>query len=321
MTPSWYNPCTASDLERRSLPEWFNHTAPHRSPASFALTRETILELADRNPHQYVTATALRRSVLGDAGSLMRLHSFLTDWGLLNREQIGETAPSEVALREPRRIEVSAHGKMKGWDQLAKQEFWSRSRQNILEASVVRHVSSSSAGSDKTTANGSGRQTQMVIDWDAVSGEVGGGATPAQCQRAFIEPPSKEDDEALAARRMLTENASSNTLSHLIDGVRPHVLRATLDAALAAACDPAEARRASLIAVVASAAAEKGVAAELEAARTLADIVDQRMQRLENRAALLDDVEALLEAERVALELERRDMYTTRCRHWFGDGS
>jgi len=24
-----------------------------------------------------------------------------------------------------------------------------------------------------------------------------------------------------------------------------------------------------------------------------------------------------LEAERVALELERRDLYTARCRHWF----
>jgi SWI/SNF related-matrix-associated actin-dependent regulator of chromatin subfamily C len=51
------------------------------------------------------------------------------------------------------------------------------------------------------------------------------------------------------------------------------------------------------------------------------DIVDQRLQRLENRAAMLEDVEALLEAERVALELERRDMYTARCRQWFGDGT
>ena len=51
------------------------------------------------------------------------------------------------------------------------------------------------------------------------------------------------------------------------------------------------------------------------------DIVDLQIQRLENRVALLDDVEALLEAERVSLELERRDMYTARCRHWFGDGS
>jgi SWI/SNF related-matrix-associated actin-dependent regulator of chromatin subfamily C len=51
------------------------------------------------------------------------------------------------------------------------------------------------------------------------------------------------------------------------------------------------------------------------------DIIDQRVKRIENRIALMDDIEALLEAERVSLELERRDMYTTRCRQWFGDGS
>jgi SWI/SNF related-matrix-associated actin-dependent regulator of chromatin subfamily C len=33
---------------------------------------------------------------------------------------------------------------------------------------------------------------------------------------------------------------------------------------------------------------------------------------------MLDDVEGILEAEKVALELERRDLYTARCRHWFG---
>jgi SWI/SNF related-matrix-associated actin-dependent regulator of chromatin subfamily C len=82
-----------------------------------------------------------------------------------------------------------------------------------------------------------------------------------------------------------------------------------------------EARKASLVGVVAGAAAEKAREGDNEIRNTLMDIIDQRVQRLENRIALLDDAEALLEAERVALELERRDMYTARCRHWFGDGS
>jgi SWI/SNF related-matrix-associated actin-dependent regulator of chromatin subfamily C len=46
--------------------------------------------------------------------------------------------------------------------------------------------------------------------------------------------------------------------------------------------------------------------------------VNQRMEKLENRMALLDDIEGIIEAEKVALELERRDLYTARCRHWFG---
>ena len=64
--------------------------------------------------------------------------------------------------------------------------------------------------------------------------------------------------------------------------------------------------KASFIAALASTASEKGTQADSEIENTLMDIVDQRLQRLENRVALLDDVEAMLEAERVALELERR---------------
>jgi SWI/SNF related-matrix-associated actin-dependent regulator of chromatin subfamily C len=94
-----------------------------------------------------------------------------------------------------------------------------------------------------------------------------------------------------------------------------------IDASLNATQDLTEAKKASLIGAVVSVAAEKGVEEEHQIRATLMDIVDQRVQRLENRIALMDDVEALLEAERVSLELERRDMYTTRCRQWFGDGS
>jgi SWI/SNF related-matrix-associated actin-dependent regulator of chromatin subfamily C len=42
------------------------------------------------------------------------------------------------------------------------------------------------------------------------------------------------------------------------------------------------------------------------------------MKKLENRMAMMDDVEGMLEAEKTALELERRDLYTARCKHWFG---
>jgi SWI/SNF related-matrix-associated actin-dependent regulator of chromatin subfamily C len=85
--------------------------------------------------------------------------------------------------------------------------------------------------------------------------------------------------------------------------------------------DLVEAKNASVIGAIASVAAEKGLEEERQIRATMMDIIDQRVKRIENRIALMDDIEALLEAERVSLELERRDMYTTRCRQWFGDGS
>ena len=98
-------------------------------------------------------------------------------------------------------------------------------------------------------------------------------------------------------------------------------MKAVIDASLQSTNDINEARKASFVAIMAGAAAQKGAQAESEIENTLMDIVDLQIQRLENRVALLDNVEALLEAERVSLELEKRDMYTARCRHWFGDGS
>ena len=143
------------------------------------------------------------------------------------------------------------------------------------------------------------------------------GVTASDCQLAFINPPTEDD-------KMAAVDISSNnkwSLSQFLDGVRPEVLKAAVEASLQVTDDITEVRKASIVAVLASAAAEKGAQIESEIENTLMDIVDQRLHRLENRVAILDDVEALLEAERVSLELERRDMYTTRCRHWFGDGS
>jgi len=157
---------------------------------------------------------------------------------------------------------------------------------------------------------------QASVDWEAVANEIGEGVSAADCQRAFLDPPKVDDVSVKIAK-----TPGGFDLSTILDGVHPDVLNATINASLKATNDVVEARKASIAGIIASTAVMKGQSEEEEIAQTLMDILDQRMQRLENRVAILDDVEALLEAERVALELERRDMYTTRCRHWFGDGS
>ena len=195
---------------------------------------------------------------------------------------------------------------------------WTTSRINALEASVCQHVQKERKAPDADGNNQEQQQPRILIDWDAVASDIGGGVTAADCQRAFLDPPPTEDEDLKVAA---STSSTKKMLSQVLDGVRPEVLKATIEASLQSTQNITEARKASFIAALASSAAEKGAAAESDIESTLMDIIDQRVQRLENRVALLDDVEALLEAERVALELERRDMYTTRCRHWFGDGS
>ena len=160
-----------------------------------------------------------------------------------------------------------------------------------------------------------GDHDSIVINWDNVATDVGDGVTALDCQRAFVNPPAEDDKIAMSS------TSTNSVFCQMLDGVHPDVLKAVVQASLQSTNDINEARKSAFVASVASAAVQKGMQAESEIENTLMEIVDQRLQRLENRVALLDDVEALLEAERVSLELERRDMYTTRCRHWFGDGS
>jgi len=303
--PSWYEDTKPSELEQRSLPEWFNSSAPHRTADTYIAAREKILELAKKNGQQFITSTAIRRSVPGDAGSLLRLHKFMMDWGLLNGGQVGETAPSDPVLRG------IAGTKRKS---PPKDPFvWTTERVKALEVAVFKNAKKRPAdGSDPSS------KATIVVKWDAVATQMGDGVTPSDCQRAFISPPS---DSAKMVADASSNGDSKASLSAIVDGVDPKVLKAAIDGSLQCTEDVSEARKASLVAAVASSASQKAVEAESQIERTLMDIVDQRLQRLENRVALLDDVEALMEAERVSLELERRDMYTTRCRHWFGDGS
>eukprot|EP00804_Cyclotella_cryptica_P023875 CCRYP_010025-RA/>CCRYP_010025-RA protein AED:0.43 eAED:-0.72 QI:0/0/0/0.5/1/1/2/0/548 len=299
--PSWYDQSNASDFERRSLPEWFDGSAPHRTPAAYIRTREQILDLAKKNEHQYITATALRRSVTGDSGSLLRLHAFLNDWSFINAGLVGESAPAEVDLLGVR-SSWNNDGKSakRKFSDIQRSILWTPSRLQALEACVLSCLSKKS-GKDGTV--------EVVVDWDAVCSKMGGGVTAHECQYIFLQPPKKGSPSMPPTN----DNASAQ--------VRPDVLKRVIDASLSATQNIDEAKKASLIGAVASVAAEKAEKEEHEIRRTLMDIIDQRVQRLENRIALLDDVEALLEAERVALELERRDMYTARCRQWFGDGS
>ena len=172
--PTWYDQTKASDFEQRSLPEWFNQSASHRTPASYISIREQILELAQRNSHQYITATALRRSITCDSGSIMRLHSFLTDWSFINSSQVGESAPSELKLRNMRATwnEAGKNAKRKFAD-VEKSIIWSPSKLQALETFVVGSI-----------VKKSGADGRMVvdIDWDKVCDKFGHGVTVKECQ-------------------------------------------------------------------------------------------------------------------------------------------
>jgi hypothetical protein len=136
--------------------------------ARISLRGKTFISLAKRNTQQFITSTAMRRSVM-------------IDFPLLNGGQIGETTPGDAVLRGLHTAGGALAGsKQKHASAMAR----TSDRIHSLEASVVKHGS-------KKTGGESPDQVNLVVKWDAVASDVGGGATASDCQSAFINPPAE----------------------------------------------------------------------------------------------------------------------------------
>jgi SWIRM domain len=88
----WFSMDSFHDIERKAFPDFFPLPAatesvePRRSksPETFKRIRNFMIEFYRGNPKQYLTITACRRHLSGDVASILRIHSFLEQWGLIN---------------------------------------------------------------------------------------------------------------------------------------------------------------------------------------------------------------------------------------------
>ena len=316
--PQWYDPKCISSFEKMILPEWFDQSAAHRTSKSYLSTRERILTVASKSTTKYVTGTAMRRTVPGDAGSILRLHDFLVSWGFINGSAMGDSAPTQVDRELSKKSKPMSEAK----DELKTEIKWSGDMINILGSSVASFAA-------KKRKRDYENEQDISIDWDRVSQKVGRGVTPIACYNRFLmtnfdamKSPSLElmDVDDVTAVRIETDvkDEKDALLSQIVEGVRPSVAKVAIDSALQASVgNISEAQKASVLSSVASKAAERAREEENATSHILQEILDQRMAKLENRLSMLDDLECLFDAERMALELERRDLYTLRCRHWF----
>jgi SWI/SNF related-matrix-associated actin-dependent regulator of chromatin subfamily C len=314
--PAWFQVDTVSELEKTALPEWFNNTAPHRTAETFVQTRNRIMEMYEKLGNRYVTTTMVRRAIPGDAGSLMRLQSFLTAYSIINEDAQNESAPTPVSLQEPKNKYI-----------------WGEHLRHEVLYAVVEQARKKPK---QENIDGDANVEPIIIDWEKVAETVGHGVDPKDCEKQFLAMPVPA--ESSEERSITPDNTAPAETSgpdgrekiemreqvyqEIVDKSNPDVITAATTAALAnTPAEPsrlAEAQKAALAGLLASTALIEARSREDAMAHVLSEIVELRMQKLENRLALLDEMEGMCEAERVALELERRDLYTTRCRHWFG---
>ncbi|GMF55750.1 unnamed protein product [[Candida] boidinii] len=79
---SWFDMNTIHEIEKRSLPEFFNNPeSRYKKPEVYKEFRDFMINTYRLNPIEYLTVTAVRRNLAGDVASIMRVHGFLCKWG------------------------------------------------------------------------------------------------------------------------------------------------------------------------------------------------------------------------------------------------
>lgn len=81
---TWFDMTTINQIEKKALPEFFNNRNRSKTPHVYKDYRDFMINTYRLNPSEYLTVTACRRNLAGDVCAIMRVHSFLEQWGLIN---------------------------------------------------------------------------------------------------------------------------------------------------------------------------------------------------------------------------------------------
>ncbi|KYR02160.1 myb domain-containing protein [Tieghemostelium lacteum] len=80
----WFKSNEIHEIEVNQLPEFFTGRSPSKTPEIYREYRDFMINTYLQNPYQYLTLTAVRRNLVGDVCSILRVHSFLEHWGIIN---------------------------------------------------------------------------------------------------------------------------------------------------------------------------------------------------------------------------------------------
>lgn len=81
---TWFDMHAIHPIEKKALAEFFNGRNRSKTPAVYKDYRDFMVNTYRLNPIEYLTVTACRRNLAGDVCAIMRVHSFLEQWGLIN---------------------------------------------------------------------------------------------------------------------------------------------------------------------------------------------------------------------------------------------
>jgi len=93
---AWFDYNCIHSVERRALPEFFNCKNKSKSAEIYLAYRNFMVDTYRLNPTEYLTVTACRRNLAGDVCTIMRVHAFLEQWGLINYQVDADAKPAPM---------------------------------------------------------------------------------------------------------------------------------------------------------------------------------------------------------------------------------
>ncbi|GFP87194.1 swi/snf complex subunit swi3b [Phtheirospermum japonicum] len=87
----WFSWNGIHECEARFVPEFFDGRSPSKNPRVYKYYRNAIIRRFRENPNRKITFTEVRKTIVGDVGSIRRVFDFLEAWGLIN--YAGSTKP------------------------------------------------------------------------------------------------------------------------------------------------------------------------------------------------------------------------------------
>ncbi|KAJ5722684.1 hypothetical protein N7488_000719 [Penicillium malachiteum] len=93
---NWFDMNTINQIEKNALTEFFNGRNRSKTPATYKDYRDFMINSYRLNPIEYLSVTACRRNLSGDVCAIMRIHSVLEQWGLINYQVDPQTRPSNI---------------------------------------------------------------------------------------------------------------------------------------------------------------------------------------------------------------------------------
>uniref|UniRef100_A0A672SHD8 SWI/SNF complex subunit SMARCC1-like n=1 Tax=Sinocyclocheilus grahami TaxID=75366 RepID=A0A672SHD8_SINGR len=256
--------CTS--IERRALPEFFNGKNKSKTPEIYLAYRNFMIDTYRLNPQEYLTSASCRRNLTGDVCALIRVHSFLEQWGLINYQVDAESrplpmgppptphfnvltdTPSGLVPLQHRPLQVSASQHMLHFPEKFKEK--PSDLQNFglrTDIYAKKHPKSKGASAGREWIE---QETLLLLealemykdDWNKVSEHVGS-RTQDDCILHFlrlpIEDPYLENSEAsmgpLAYQPVpfsQSGNPVMSTVAFLASVVDPRVASAAAKAAL-----------------------------------------------------------------------------------------